>query len=1107
MKLHATILCIAAFMCMMISTSLLHAQGVTTAAINGKVTAQNGEALPGVNVVAVHEPSGTKYGTSTRQDGRYTLPNLRVGGPYTVTASIIGYQKQAATQIYLRLSENLDLNFTMTEEAVQAGEVVVTGERTSVFNSSRTGAATNVTREQIERLPTLTRSFQDYYKTSPFVTGDKGSTAGRNSKYNNIQIDGGDFNDLFGLGGTGTPAGQSATLPGFVNPISLDAVEEFQIVVSPYDIRQGGFTGAGVNAITRSGTNTSQGSIFYYGRNEGFVGKSPDTLKKKYDRFTDWQYGFRVGGPIVENSLFYFLNGEVTRLSFPLNRTFGNQSLGTNAYTVNPDSLALLANYLKSKYGYDVGTWSGFNLKRETEKIFSRLDFNISDKHKVTARWNYLHSVEDNRPSRGGGTTDIYPENGRYQLEDKTHSVTMQLTSIFGNTASNELILGYVNQFDNPYFLGAAFPALYIATRGTNTTSNAQQDLVLGSEEFRHHNELGQKYFEVTDNFSWYFTGHTVTAGAKFDAFKFRNLFIADAFGQYSYSSIARFIADQPPDGNFANSSAYAYRYSATADPLQEANWGATQFAVYAQDEWAVNSALKITAGVRADIPTYPDHPNYNKDIDSTFGYRTDTPPKTSVAFSPRVGLNWSVDEERTTQVRGGIGIFYGRFPFVWVSNQYSNTGVDFYTAASPNFVPTHFYPDPYNQPKPASSALPTAEVDLTDPNFKAPSVIRWNLAIDHKLPFDMVATVEGIFSITQNDVYYQNINLKAVQENSTFVGAGNHVVTRPGGPLSPNGRIVGENREAWGTLDSLASKYSTQWVNNRFSPGVFLVKNTNKGSNANATVQIQRNVREGLNGAVAYTWGVAKDINSGNSTTASSGWRFNPTQGNPNDPQLSYSQWDRRHKITANLTYRQDWGDEIVTTVGLYYAGLSGRPFSYMVAGDVNGDGRSDNDLIYIPKDANDIILTNAGGTVLAKTDPAYSQFLAFIDADSYLKDNKGKISERSGPREPWSHEIDLHVGQEIPTFAGQRIEISFDILNVLNLLKSDWGWVRTTGVNQTVNLLTLKGFVTTPGADYGKPKYNWAVYPITDGKADPFQPDNLLSRWQAQLGFRYSF
>jgi hypothetical protein len=295
--------------------------------------------------------------------------------------------------------------------------------------------------------------------------------------------------------------------------------------------------------------------------------------------------------------------------------------------------------------------------------------------------------------------------------------------------------------------------------------------------------------------------------------------------------------------------------------------------------------------------------------------------------------------------------------------------------------------------------------------------------------------------------------------------------------------------------------------VNNLFSPGVFLVRNTDKGSNANVTVQVQRNAPVGLNGTVAYTWGMAKDINSGNSTTASSGWRFNPTPGNPNDPQLTYSQWDRRHRLLGAVSYRQDWGNGFITDVGFVYSGQSGRPFSYMVSGDVNGDGRTDNDLSYIPRDANDILLTNSAGTVLAKTDAAYAQLMAFIDADSYLKDNKGRISERSGPREPWAHTLDMRISQDIPTFGGQKIQITIDILNILNLFNSEWGWIRNTGVNQTVNLLTFKGLEKTVGADYGKAKYQWTGLKVTDGVADPFQPDNLLSRWQMQLGLRYTF
>jgi hypothetical protein len=1062
-------LLLAALLC---APSVLHAQGVTTAAISGRITGATGEGLPGVNVVAVHDPSGTKYGAISREDGRYNLPGLRVGGPYTVTASVVGYTKHTVSQITLQLSQTLDLNFKLKEEAVQAGEVLVEAERSSIFSSTHTGATTNVSRTAIDRLPTISRNFQDYYKVSPYVSGDKGNVLGRNSKYNNIQIDGVNFNDVFGLGSTGAPAGQSN-----VTPISLDAIEEFQVVVSPYDVRQSGFTGAGINAITRSGNNSYNGSAFYYGRNENFAGKSPDAAKAKLAGFTDYQYGARVGGPIIGDKLFFFVNGEITRWKQPFTRTFGNQNIGTNAYTVPLDSLTLLSNTIKSRYGYDVGSWTDIAPFRESDKAFVRFDYNLSESHKLTARWNYLSSSETNSPSRGRSLTDIYADNGQYKLDNTTHSIAVQLTSVFAQNLSNEFILGYVDQEDVPVYYGTAFPTLYINTRNAAASDSRTQKLVLGAEEFRHYNELAQKYFEITDNFTYYLPGHTLTFGVKLDFLSFRNLFIPDAFGAYTYNSIAQFLNDQ-------RATSYSFRYSATSNPLQEANWGAVAYGVYLQDEWAVTPMLKLNAGVRVDIPTYPDKASYNKAIDSTFGYRTDEPPKVTPAFSPRIGFNWSIDEERTMQLRGGVGIFYGKFPYVWVGNQYANTGVDFYTVTT---APTNFIPDPYGQPKlPPTST--TAEVNLTDPNFVAPSIWRWSLGFDYKLPYDLVATVEGIFSFTQNDVYYENINLKGTQAN---------------GGLTANGKLAGENREVYGTWSATNRRYTTVWTNNQFSPGVFLVKNTDQGSNSNIVFQIQRIATEGLIGSLSYTWGTAKDINSGNSTTASSGWRFNPTPGNPNNPQLTYSQWDRTHRILGILSYRHDWtGDGLATTIGIGYNGQSGRPYSWMVDGDINGDGRTDNDLAYIPKDANDVILVDAAGAVLPTSDPAYGQLMNFINSNSDLSDAKGTIIARSGAREPWSHNIDLRLSQEIPTFAGQKFEIVFDILNVMNLLNSDWGWVKTVGTNQTVNLVQFHSIENTVGSpNYGKPRYRWL------GISNPFVPDNILSRWQAQLGLRYTF
>jgi hypothetical protein len=1093
------------FLALSLTSVALMAQGVTTAAINGKVTDNAGNALPGANVIATHVPSGTIFGTTTRGNGDYNLPNLRVGGPYTIAVSFVGFAKREYKDIYLQLSQNLRQDVRMVEEAVRAGEVLVTAERSAVMSAAHTGAATNVVREQIDRLPTISRNFQDYYKLSPYfspstATGTSGNALGRNSRYSNIQIDGANYNDLFGLGSTGAPAGQSN-----VTPISLDAIEEFQLVVSPYDVRQAGFTGAGINAVTRSGTNQYKGSVFVYGRNESMAGKDSGNIALQ--GFKDYQVGGRAGGPIIENILFLFANAEITRFSQPFTRTFGNAVLGTNALPVPADSLQMVTDTLVHKYGYDPGSFTNIGYNRESDKLFVRLDYNLAEGHRLTARWNYLRSSEDNSPSRGRAPTDIYFDNGKYKLDDKTHSIALQLSSVYGNAMSNEFILGYVDQSDIPTYYGSAFPTLYIATATPTATGTVAQNLVLGAEEFRHYNELGQKYFEITDNFTYYLGDHTFTLGAKVDIFKFRNLFIPDGFGAYTYSSILAFLKDQ-------KASSYSFRYSATSNALQEANWGANQFGVYAQDEWVVNSALKLTAGLRVDIPTYPDKPNYNKAIDSTFHYRTDEPPKTMIAYSPRIGFNYSVDEERNMQVRGGVGIFYGRFPFVWVGNQYANTGVDFYTLGNQN-IPAKFNPDPFNQAKPAASTLPSAEVDLTKSNFKAPSIIRWNLAVDHKLPYDLVATVEGIFSSTQNDVYYQNINL-AGQQDALNVITGQ-------GSLTPGGVLAGDGRPVWGKITSqAATAFTPVWINTlQFSPGVFLVRNTTQGSNANVTVQVQRTVPEGVNGTVAYTWGMAKDINSGNSTQAASGWRFNPTQGNPNSPQLTYSQWDRRHRILTALSYRQDWGDGLATTVGVFYNGQSGRPFSYMITGDVNGDGRSDNDLAYIPKDANDIVLmgvtdptlpfhavTNPNIKLTDKSRSEYSQLMAFIDADPYLKDNKGKISERSGPREPWAHQIDMRINQEIPTMPGHKVEISLDILNVLSLLKNSWGWIRNTGINQTVNMYTFSGLDKTAGVDFGKPRYliQPSTVRVTDSVADPFLIDNILSRWQLQLGLRYT-
>ncbi|MBU2445165.1 MAG: carboxypeptidase regulatory-like domain-containing protein [Bacteroidetes bacterium] len=1059
----------------LVTCTNLFGQGITTAAIYGTVADPNGNPLVGANVVALHVPTGTIYGTTTRANGDYNLPNLRVGGPYTLTFSFIGYLKQEQVGLNLQLSQSLRQDFVASEEVFEAGEVVVTAERNPILNASRIGSASNVLREQIDRLPTITRNFADYYKLSPYFNGVNSSAAGRNNRYNNIQIDGVNFNDLFGLGGTGTPGGQSS-----VTPITLDAIEEFQIVVSPFDVRQAGFTGAGINAITRSGTNNFKGSAYYYGRNESLIGYSPDALAARVPGFTEYSTGFRLGGPIIENKLFFFIAGELLRKTSPFDRTFNADKVGTNAYTVSADSLKMISDYVKSKYGYETGSWSSIPWLDDSDKLFVRLDYNLSQDHKLTARWNYLNSLNDNSPSRFRGTNDVFSENARYKLVNQTHTFALQLTSLLGNFASNEFTLGYINQFDNPIYYGQQFPTVEISTSNPVAADKSTQRLAIGSEQYRHRNELGQQVFEITNNFSLYLPNHTVTIGVKVDLIQFRNLFIYSNFGLYRYNSIADFLLDK-------KAASYEYRYSADPnDPLKEANWGFQQYGFYIQDEWTVSPTFKVTGGIRFDLPVYTDKPVYNKAFDSTFsalGYDlgTNILPYTTPAISPRIGFNWAVDEERNTQLRGGVGLFSGRFPAVWVSNQYSNTGLDYYNVTT---VPANFIGDPNAQPQTATK-LPSAEVNVTDRNFKAPSIIRFNFAVDQRLPYNLIASVEGIYSISQNEVYYQNINLKGQQAN---------------GGITAGGKIVGEDRDVWGTLNATTGAYSARGVkvNNNFT-AVYLVKNTDQGSNANLIFQLQRlSTFDGLYANLAYTWGLAKDIGGINSTTASSGWRYNPSTGNPNNPVLAYADNDRTHRFYGTVSYRHDWGWKgLATTLGLFYNGLSGRPFSYIVDGDVNGDGLTDNDLAYVPKDANDIILVDSKGVVLPKTDGAYAELMAYIDNDAYLKDHKGEMAERNGARSPWTHQIDLRITQEIPSLFGHKFEITFDILNVMNLIDKESGWVKLARETKMVKFHSI----APTGADAGKARYQWLPF------SDPAIPDNLLSRWQAQLGIRYTF
>lgn len=1041
--------------------AVIFAQGVTTASISGIVTTQAGEPLPGANIVAVHEPSGTVYGTISRVDGHYNLPGLRVGGPYTITVSYVGYAQQKVSNVFLTLGQNLTLNFKLSEQPVQLGEVEVIGERTGLINAARTGPVTNVLRQQIDVLPTISRSFQDYYKISPYFVGY--SAAGRNNRYNNIQVDGVNFNDLFGLGGTGAPAGQSN-----VTPISLEAIEEFQIVIAPYDVRQSGFTGAGVNAITRSGTNKFSGALFFYGRNQNFIGKSPDSLRRKYPDFTDYQTGFRLGGPILRNRLFFFINGEITRYKSPLSRVFGAPTIGTNIYTLSPDSIKAFRDALKSKYGYETGSFDNFRFGRESDKLFIRFDFNLSQEHRLTLRHSYLNGFDDNAPSTSGIPTPqiatIYAENTRYKTLNITNSTVLQLRSVFANNLVNELILGYTDIHDSPKYYGQAFP--YVSVRTTDAAGRTY-NLAAGSEKFRQANDLRQRVIEITDNLTFFVGSHAITVGTHNEIFSFRNLFIRDFFGSYHWNSLADFLAGK-------KAAQYELSYSNTSDPQPAAKWKAIQYGFYVQDEWTVRPGLRLTYGVRLDIPTFPDKPAYNPKVDSTFkplGYdiSTDKVPKAQFMWGPRLGLNWDLFGDRSLQLRGGVGVFTGRVPYVWISNQYSNTGVEFARLFLTGSAVPDFSPDPYNPPR-GGTPVATTEINITAPNYKLPQVLRTSFGIDKTLPLGFVATVEGEYTKTINDILYQDINLK------------------------PQGYLA-DGRPIYGIWNYSARRWDVQKYNSIFTNVIYLT-NTSQGYAYHLTFQLERPVApDGIYAKFAYTYGVSKDANSGTSSQALSQWRFNHVI-DPNNPGLSYSSFDYRHRILGILTYRKEIFGGIAATIGLFYNGLSGQPYSWLYSGDVNGDGQTSNDLVYIPKDKYDVILVDARGNPLPLTDPAYDQLNSFIENDPYLSKRRGKFAERMGARGPWSHQVDARLMLEIPSIRGHKLEVTFDILNLTNLLNKNWGIVKIVNLQQAF-LLTFHSLDPVTG----KPRFIWTNPPR------PEIPADLSSRWQAQIGIRYTF
>jgi hypothetical protein len=1042
-------------------------QGATTASMSGVVTDGKGEALPGATVLAIHTPTNTQYGVGTNADGRYNIQGMRVGGPYTIRVSFVGYQDITKTGIVLALGETLRLDIPLSASATELGNVVVTGRPDPVINAGRTGAETNVSRAQINTLPTLSRNLTDFTRLTPQAGGGGSSSfGGANNRYNNITIDGAVNNDVFGLAGSGTPGGQAGT-----NPIALDAIDQIQVVLAPYDVTLGSFTGAGVNAITRSGTNDISASIYGFGRNQNTIGKSVTDGSKAGD-FYNYTTGFRVGGPIVKDKVFFFLNGEIARVNTPLGFVPGNADSRASVDGLNRIAAAantpLYGNYIVGSYGSDL------TRRTESNKIFGRLDFNLSENNTLTLRHNFVQAFDDNITRSANAVR--FANNG-YRFNNTTNTTVAELNSRFAGGFSNKLILTYSRIRDTRDVMGAPGPAYQITDN--NITYN------LGQERSSVANQLDQDIVEITDNLTKSYGKHTLTLGTHNEGYKFRNLFINNGAGYYTFTSINSFVAGQ------ASGVQASY---ATADG-GEARFKAAQLGFYVQDEYTPVENLRLTLGMRIDVPVFADKPGNNEGVPSRFGgqYNTSNTPNGQVLYSPRIGFNWDVNNDSKVQVRGGTGIFSGRVPFVWLSNSYTNSGlIQGSVNQSSNTV---FLP--YIRLNTAQIATdytnaPQAQINLVSDNFKLPQVWRSNLAVDFRLPGDIVATLEGIYSKTLNDIYYKDLNLAA-----------------------PIGRLAGpDQRPVYDPGNSGANRRIDQRYTN-----VYLLDNTSRGYRYNATFQLQKRFAGGLNTTAAYTYGEAKEINSGSSSTASSNFGFNQVAFDPNNPELGYSRNDQRHRVIASAGYTFRYAhDAMATTITMFYEGLSGQPLTYIYGNgrDVNNDGNTSNDLFYVPtdvRDVNQIRLTQTPRTAATPTTPQgpadtrsitdiQNQLDAFIENDPYLRSHRGQVVERFAARLPWTHQIDIRVAQDFNFMAGGKkntLQITFDIQNLGNLLNTNWGRQYTVA-NNAVELLRAE----STGANV-QPTFSFPANFATTNRSYDFAP--FLSRWQGQLGVRYSF
>lgn len=1085
---------------------------ITASSMTGFVKDESNQGLPGATVRAVHQPTGSTYGTATQIDGGYNLQNMRVGGPYRVEISYIGYETKTIDNIFLTLGEPFQLNAVMTQGGTTTlREVQVTGGRNPILNNQRTGASTNISTQQLNALPTISRSITDYTRLTPqggssFSTSSSLNNAntfgGRDGRYNNVQINGANVNNAFGLSSDLLPGGSA-------QPMSLDAIEEIQIGIAPYDVRQSNFTGANVNAVTRSGTNTYTGSAYTYWRNQTFNGRHVrDRDLPELQNRTNNIYGARVGGPIIKNKLFFFLSGEYEKSDFPGNTWVASGSgAGGNVSRTSADSLDLVANYVRNKYGYDPGPYQNYgNFQNKNTKFLVRIDWNISEKHKFFVSYNQLDASNDvlvNGTSRPAGiaansNNRVGPgsmsfQKSNYGFEDKVKIFSAELTSNFKSNLSNQLLATYTRIQTTRTSDSDPFPFVDIA-RGNSTSLRSDNQMSLGYELFSYGNDLKNNTLTVIDNLTWTKGRHEVTGGLQFDYLTFGNSFLQFGTGYYRYASVQDFINDRAPIG-------FAYTYPFSGNSYVELNFA--QAGLYIQDKVNLTKRFSLTGGIRVDMPFYLNDLPANKAIDSMMiptgkggerkQYSSADWPDQKPLFSPRLAFNWDATGNRNVQVRGGTGIFTGRLPFVWFTNQAGGIGTLVNTAIITDATTLNqikFETDPNairNQlpgrfPSDGSNSVPS-EISLVDPDFKFPQVWRTNIGTDVRLPFwGLVATAEAIYTKDINNVRQRNANLP-VQAQATL---NNGADTRP------------------------------YWTNNRVfsnvSSGIYILENVNKGESFAFTVGLSRPARKGIFGSFYYTATFAEDVSSNPGSRASSAWQNMPNVASPNEVTLSTSQYLTPHRLVGSLSYRIEYAKHFGTTLSVFYEGASLGRFSYMYGSDVNNDGVG-NDLIYIPNSAEELNWQDytTGGQTFTKQQQI-DAFNNLLETDNYLNRNRGQYAGRYGGKYPFYHRFDVRLLQDIFTNIGKRrgtLQLSVDMLNFGNFLNPNWGVQQRLTVGSGNNATLLRSTVNNTTREV-----TYQLQATTDISGKTVLPTSLFtddfstnSTWGMQLGVRLLF